>query len=312
MLGRLMLITTAAVWGTSYTFSKHVMETMPVQWMMTVRTIIGAIMVAVIFRRRLRGVRLRNLIVPGLILSATYWSAFTMQMSALHLTAPGHNGFLTATYCVFVPFVMWAVTRRRPRVQHVLAAAVCLAGVALVSLGGSAGEGGAAAVSGFGATQVLGVAVGDWMSLAGGLLFGVNIALTGWLSRKFDPIALTFMTFCISSVMFLAAALIGSGGFDPMWVRPDIIGSILYLAAGSTVVAQICESVGMRVVPAAQASIIMCTESLFSFLFSMALTGERATVTAMVGFAVIFASMIVAELPLASLLRRRRQASASR
>lgn len=297
-----MLILTAAVWGTSYTFSKHVLDAMPVQWMMTFRTVIGAVLVGVIFYRRLRRVRLRHLIMPGLILSVTYWIAFTVQMTGLGLTAPGHNAFLTATYCVFVPFIMWALTRRRPRLQHIAAALICLAGVALVSLGGDAGAGAAAGGSV--------VSLGDGLSLLGGFLFGVNITLTGWLSRKFDPIALTFMEFCMSSVLFLAASLIGSGGFDPAWVRPDIVGSILYLAAGSTVIAQICESVGMRVVPAAQASIIMCTESLFSFLFSMVLTGERATVPALCGFAVIFASMVFSEMPMPAWVVRLRRGRA--
>ena len=102
----------------------------------------------------------------------------------------------------------------------------------------------------------------------------------------------------MSTVMFLVAALVTEGGFNMAWMRPDVVGSLLYLAAGSTVVAQICESVGMKVVSAAQASIIMCTESLFSFLFSMALTGERATGPALIGFAVIFASMVFSELPM--------------
>ena len=315
MLGRLMLLTTAAVWGTSYTFSKHVLNAMPLQWMMVCRTVVGALLVGVIFLPRLRRVRLRNLLMPGFILAVTYWLAFTVQMRGLDYTAPGHNAFLTATYCVFVPFLMWGLTRRRPRLQHVVAAVVCLVGVGFVSLGGEVGAGagvvgaGAGAGAGVGVAGVasaaspalgsfLGVGVGDWVSLAGGMLFGVNITLTGWLSRKFDPIALTFVEFCMSTVMFLAAALLTEGGFDPSWMRPDVVGSLLYLAAGSTVIAQICESVGMRVVPAAQGSIIMCTESLFSFLFSMALTGERATVPALVGFAVIFASMVFSELPM--------------
>lgn len=295
MLGRLMLLTTAAVWGTSYTVSKHVLNAMPLQWMMVCRTVVGALLVGVIFFPRLRRVRLRQLLMPGFILAVTYWLAFTVQMRGLDYTAPGHNAFLTATYCVFVPFLMWGLTRRRPRLQHVVAAAVCLVGVGFVSLGGEAGAG-AAGVPALG--SFLGIGVGDWVSLAGGMLFGVNITLTGWLSRKFDPIALTFVEFCMSAVMFLTVALLTEGGFDPSWMRPDMVGSLLYLSAGSTVIAQICESVGMKVVPAAQGSIIMCTESLFSFLFSMVLTGERATVPALVGFAVIFASMVFSELPM--------------
>ena len=46
------------------------------------------------------------------------------------MTAP----FLTAVYCVLVPFLYWAFARVRPDRYNVIAAVLCVAGVGLVSL----------------------------------------------------------------------------------------------------------------------------------------------------------------------------------
>ena len=44
--------------------------------------------------------------------------------------------FLTAVYCVLVPFLYWAFARVRPDRYNVLAALLCVTGVGLVSLTG--------------------------------------------------------------------------------------------------------------------------------------------------------------------------------
>lgn len=93
---------------------KHVQENMPTQWMMFFRMASAVLLMAIVFFPRLRRIRLRRYIVPGLILALTYWLGFIFQLKGLETTSPGRNSFFTDTYCVMVPFVVWAFTRKRP------------------------------------------------------------------------------------------------------------------------------------------------------------------------------------------------------
>ena len=72
-----------------------------------------------------------------------------------------------------------------------------------------------------------------------------------------------------------------------------MVASVLYLFLGATLSAQIMQNIGRAHVPASQASIIMCTESLFAVSFSALFWGERILWSSLVGFALIFAAVLM-------------------
>ena len=124
-IARLMMLVNAAVWGSGYTMLKHVQGVMTTQWMMFFRMAASVILMALVFLPHLRKIGLKRYIVPGLVLALTYWMGFLLQLKGLETTSPGRNSFFTDTYCVMVPFVIWALTHKRPSMQHIAAAFVC-------------------------------------------------------------------------------------------------------------------------------------------------------------------------------------------
>ena len=88
-VARVMMLVNAAVWGSGYTMLKHVQENMPTQWMMFFRMASAVLLMAIVFFPRLRRIRLRRYIVPGLILALTYWLGFIFQLKGLETTSPG-------------------------------------------------------------------------------------------------------------------------------------------------------------------------------------------------------------------------------
>ena len=83
-------------------------------------------------------------------------------------TTPGKNAFLTATYCVIVPFAWWAIARKRPTAFNLIAAVLAVAGIGLVSLTG--------------ALEELSMGYGDFMTLVSALLFAIHIVYVSKLS----------------------------------------------------------------------------------------------------------------------------------
>lgn len=300
-LARFMLILAAAAWGAGYTFEKIVLETLSVRWLMGIRLLCALIIMTPFLMPRLRRVNLVNMLVPGLILGVTYWAAFSLQTMGLTTIAPGRNSFLTAIYCVFVPFLVWIMTRRRPAIRNFVAAAICIVGVALISLPAHGGVG----------EIGLSLSIGDLLTLGGALLYGVNLVVTGFLTKEFDVPTLTYLELFIAAILFLGCALL----FDPVPglanFPPRTLWSMVYLTLVSTLIAQNFQNIAFSQVPAAQGSLILCSESLFGMLVSVLVMHEELAGTHLIGFAVIFVAILISEVRIQRHPKKTRQSESS-
>ncbi len=278
-LARMMLVACAALWGASYVVAKFVIATIPPQWLMFLRLSGACLIMLALFHRSILPALRRDILVPALVVGTTYFVSMDTQTIGLLTVDPGRSAFLCSAYCVLTPFVLWAVTRRTPRSIHMVAAVICMAGVGFVALRPSSAS--------------LQLSSGDWLTLCSALFFALNIVSLGVYTRRFNPIAMTFVQFAVSSVMFLVGALVTESAPTVRWLSPGIIGGFLYLLLGATTLAQVMQNIGLAHVPTASASIIMCSESLFSVLFSAVFWGESIGWTSLVGFALIFVSMLM-------------------
>ena len=123
----------------------------------------------------------------GLVLGAVTFLAFWVQTVGLAETTPGKNAFLTATYCVIVPFMLWGLTRKRPTMANVGAAVLCVAGIGLVSM--TAGS--------------FTIGFGDLMTLLCAVFFAAQIIAIARFSRHFDVLGLTAYQFLFGGAMGL-------------------------------------------------------------------------------------------------------------
>ena len=253
-LARLMLLGCAALWGGSYLLAKFAMEAIPPQWLMGLRMIGACLCMLALFHKH---------IVPYL---------------TPKIIVPARSAFLTAAYCVLTPFATWIISKNRPKAINLVAGVICLIGVGFVSLkpGGS-----------------LSLSAGDWLTIATAVIFSFNLTCLGVYTKRFDPIAVTFVQFGVAGVLFIIGALFTEPMPNASWLAPSVVASVLYLFLGATMSAQIMQNIGLAHVPASQASIIMCTESLFAVTFSALFWGETIMWSSLVGFALIFVAVLM-------------------
>ncbi|MBT1180472.1 DMT family transporter [Bifidobacterium sp. CP2] len=277
-LARLMLLACAALWGGSYLLAKVAMEAIPPQWLMGLRMFGACTCMLALFHRHILPALHRGIVVPALVVGVTYWGTMVTQTIGLKTIDPGRSAFLTAAYCVLTPFASWIVAKVRPRAVNLVAGVICLVGVGFVSL-----------KSGMG----LSLSVGDWLTIGTAVVFSFNLTCLGVYTKRFDPIAVTFVQFAVAGVLFLVGAAFTEPTPDASWLAPQVVASVCYLFLGATMAAQIMQNIGLAHVPPSQASIIMCTESLFAVSFSALFWGERITWSSLVGFALIFAAVLL-------------------
>ena len=103
----------------------------------------------------------RGYIKGGMLMGTCLALAYIVQTYGLVYTTPGKNAFLTATYCILVPFLYWAIAHKKPDRYNILAAVVCLIGMGFVCLNND-----------------LSVNIGDMLTICCGLFYGLHIIVT--------------------------------------------------------------------------------------------------------------------------------------
>ena len=152
-----MIVLATLIWGSTFFIMKDTLDTVDLQFLLAFRFTVAAVLLALVFWKRWRHLD-RSYWLRGVIMGVLLYAAYTVQNYGLMDTTPGKNAFFTAVYCVIVPFLSWALDRRRPDKFNLLAALLCIAGIGLVSWDGG-----------------LSLRWGDVMTLCSGFLYACHI-----------------------------------------------------------------------------------------------------------------------------------------
>ena len=282
---KLALAGAAAIWGGSFVVIKGALDVVPPCWLMFVRFLFSALIVGAIFWKRVRPHMDAGHLRCGAVLGLLSGSAFVVQNIGLSGTTPGRNAFLTATYCVMVPFVNWAVTRKRPGGTSVAAAAMAVVGVGLLSLGDDLS---------------LSLGFGDSLTLVSAVLYAFHIvAVARFSESKHDVMTMTVVQLAMSSAVSLACAVVLEGPVNvALFTSPDMWGALAYLVLLSSAVCMVVQNLGQAHVPPAPASLILSLESVFAVVASVLFYGEVVTPRLACGFGTIFVAVLVSEVGL--------------
>lgn len=279
---KIALAGAAAIWGGSFVVIKGALDVVPPCWLMFVRFFFSALIVGALFWKRVRPHLDASTLRCGAVLGILSGTAFVVQNIGLTDTTPGRNAFLTATYCVMVPFVNWAVARRRPGATSIVAAALGILGVGLLSLGDDFS---------------VGLSWGDMLTLVSAVPYALHIvAVARFSASGHEVMTMTVTQLAMSAVVSLAAALVLEGVIDfGVFADPGIWGALFYLVILSSAVCMVVQNLGQAHVPPAPASLLLSLESVFAVIASVLFYGEVVTPRLACGFASIFAAVVVSE-----------------
>ena len=275
---RLLIIAATIIWGSSFVIVKDVTNSMPPAWILVVRFTAAAIIMAVAFLKYRVLYFERSHVGFGLLFGLAMFLAYYTQTIGITDTTPGKNAFLTGTYCVIVPFLAWALVRRRPNRYNIVAAVLCIVGIGFISLDGS-----------------LTMRFGDAMTLVCAVFYALHIILVSQFAQGRNIYVLTMWQF----VGVAVCSLIVGRLFEPMpdWaaVPMDCWISLAYLAVACTTVALLFQNIGQAHLPPASAALLLSLEAVFGVAFSVALGAETLTLRIVFGFALVFVAIIVSE-----------------
>ncbi|ERI04667.1 DMT family transporter [Atopobium sp. oral taxon 810] len=284
---KLALLATTLIWGGSFVVLKGALDTIPATWLLTIRFAAAGLLCIPIFWKRLRSNLDSSHLVAGALIGISGGAAYLVQNIGLTYTTPAKNAFFTATYCVMVPFLYWAIKHRRPQAHNVLAALLCIVGVCLVTLGSS--------TKGLAGAFTMGL--GDALTLGCALLFAINIVLISILAPAHDLPTLIVIQLLVFAAVCAVAGIVAKDALPTITTfTPDLLGKLAFLILLGTVLAIVMQNLGQKYVDPSQAALIMSFESVFGVIFSVLIYHETVTTLMLVGFASIFVSILVSEL----------------
>lgn len=272
----LLLLLTAIIWGSAFVFQKFATEQLSSWFITAARFSIAAVLLwGITFPKW--GKLNKGYLLGGLITGTTMGLGTAVQTVALTLgTTPGKSAFLTAVYCVIVPFFYWFVSKEKPQKNHVLAAIICLIGIGLISLNGD-----------------MTMQAGDIVTLICGVIFACDLTAVAWFAKGRDPILLTTMQITFSAVVGWIGTFATQG--LPTQISIEAMGNVLYLALFSTALCLFLQAYGLKHTDAAVGTILLSLESVFGVIFSVLLYHETVTFRMAIGFIVVFIAVLLAQ-----------------
>lgn len=270
------LLLTAAIWGSAFVFQKFAADELSASFIVAARFSAAGVITALATIKKWHRID-RGYLLGGLATGITMSLGTWLQTAAMTFgTSPGKSAFLTAAYCVIVPFLYWLVRGEKPRANHLLSAVICLVGIGLISLNGEGG-----------------VTLGDGITLVCSVVFAANIVSISIFCEGRDPMLLTMLQICVAALCGWVGILIFGG--MPEHISMGAAGNVLYLALFSTALCLSLQSIGLKYTNPTVGTILLSLESVFGVLFSILLYGETVTLRMAVGFAVVFAAVLLAQ-----------------
>ncbi len=276
-LGKLALLCTAMIWGTSFVVLKSALNNISTMWVLAIRFSVSAVLMLLFAGKRILRVS-RRCLKGGVMLGLSLAVAYLVQTYGLLYTTPGKNAFLTATYCVLTPFLAWLVYKRRPGMSNIVAAFACITGIGFVSLSEGMNE----------------INIGDMLTLLCGIFYSIQIIVMEQYRDSGDALTLSALEFTTAALFFWIGALIFESA--PHDVPASTWAGIAYLSVMCTAVCFFMQAWGMKYTSSSTAAMLMTLESVFGVLVSVLFYNEKVTAKILTGFVLIFAAVVISEL----------------
>lgn len=274
-----LLVLAPIIWGSSFVVMKHSLDAFTPFYLLAFRFTAAAIVLGLVFWKSWREMD-REYLKAGFIIGTMLFLAYAFQTFGLDRTTSGKNAFLTAVYCVIVPFLYWIIARRRPDKWNILAALICVVGIGMVSLSNDSGA--------------LSVNLGDLLTLVGGFFFAAHIVAVNKYAEGRDIFLITTLQFAFFGAWSWVGALLFREPF-PAALSGSTIFGMVYLVIFSSCGALLFQNIGQKYTAPATAAVILSLEAPFGVLASILVGEETLNPVMVLGFALIFVAVICSE-----------------
>ena len=288
-----LMCITAIVWGATFIAQKTGMETIGPMGFTFGRYLIGAVVIVPFALYESRKINLiaalrkdKQLGFETFGLGAVMFGGIGLQQTALLYTNVANAAFLTALYVPLVPLIAAVFLRRHVPLNIWPAVLLSMAGSYLLS-----------------GTSSLDAQFGDLLIIGGAFFWAGHILLIQHVLEKIAaPLQLSVYQSLVTALLagIVMVPLEAPHHSDFLPVLPQLaFAGVMAVGIGYTL-----QLVAQRHTPATAAAVILSLESVFAAVFGWWLLGEQLVSLALIGCALIFIAVIIAETLSESTIKR--------
>lgn len=285
--GTLALLLGTFIWGMAFIAQSVGMNLIGPFTFQAIRCLLGVLFlfpVTILFDRKigvkesLKKWKTPTLWISGIICGVALFIATSLQQVGLVYTTPGKAGFLTAMYIVLVP-ILGIFVHRKPGINALFSVILALIGLYLLSF-----------------TNISNVNIGDLFMIGCAFAFAVQILLIDRFAQQLDGLRLNCVQALVVSILSVLGILLNQETIEmntilSCWL-PLCFAGVLSMGVGYSL-----QIVGQKRLEPTAASLIMSLESVFSALGGWLLLRNTMTPAELTGCALVFAGVIVSQLP---------------
>ncbi len=275
MKAQLALVGIAAVWGLTFVMVQDAIAVLPTMAFLAYRFGSAALLVAVIFRDRIRALGADGWR-AGALMGAFLCAGYVFQTLGLEHTSASNAGFITGLMVVFTPVLGAVFLRQRLPAVAWAAAVVSAAGLYLLS-----GAGGGLELR------------GDGLVLLCAIAFAAHILVTDRAVGRHDVGALLVVQLAVVGLACLAVAAPAGQLAVPRGLT--VWSALLVTSLVASALGFFVQTYAQRNAPPARTALILASEPAFAGLFGFLLAGERLGVVSWLGAALILAAIVAVE-----------------
>lgn len=277
--GTLMLFAAALIWGLAFVVQSSGMEYIGPFTFTFSRSVVGAAaLLPMTLISREKSESPKTLWTGGILCGAALGAASCLQQLGLLYTTAGKAGFITALYIIMIPVVSVLFLKKKyPKIIYA-AVAMAVLGVYLLCING----------------EFL-INKGDIYEFLCAVMFTAQILLVSHFSKRINAYKLSCIEFAVAAVVSAVPMLIAEKptlhGIAMSWLP------LLYMGVLSSAVGYTLQVIGQRNLNPTVAALIMSLESCVSVIGGWLILGQSLTPREIIGCVVMFAAIIVAQLP---------------
>jgi drug/metabolite transporter (DMT)-like permease len=286
-----LLLAVTAVWGATFPLVKNATDLeiggVPTYWFLAARFTLAAVLLALIFWKRLARLPLATWGAGGL-LGLFLFAGYAFQTFGLAYTSSAKAAFITGLCVAIVPVLAVVWLKRKPLPGAWIGVAAATVGLALLSLNAD-----------------LLPTYGDLLVFLCAISFALHVAGVSRFAGEHDSVALAIIQIGTAGALSWVLHLLDKGTLAPgvahvsWWGGPaNVMLATLICGVFATAAAFLLQNVLQPFTTPTHAALIFSAEPVWGAVFAYLLAGETLTARGYLGAALILAGMILAELPI--------------
>ncbi len=278
----LLLLLTAIIWGGAFIAQSSGMNYIGPWTFTSVRSFEAALVTILSYPILCKLLSLdsaynkKETILGGICCGLALTPATIFQQIGIQYTTVGKAGFITALYCIIVPFLS-IFLKKKVSLQTWIAAIIALIGFYFLSI-----------------TDSFSLSSGDSYMLLSALFFAIHILTVDHFTSNANGIIMSAIQFLVVGLLTIVPSIVlESSSFAYIH---EAIPSIVYAGVLSNGLGYTLQIIGQRDADPTIATLILSLESVFSAIFGFLILHQTLTIRELVGCILVFIGVLLAQI----------------